>query len=89
MSEQVWELYGNVYCGSWLIICPARSPGELLGGSGELSEAVPDHWRAQRAPACIASAAWQHSARSLKKDAWLGLAWLGLVLLLLFMLFMQ
>ena len=43
VSEQVWELYGNVYCGSWLIICPARSPGELLGGSGELSEAVPDH----------------------------------------------
>ena len=43
VSEQVWELYGNVYRGSWLIICPARSPGELLGGFGELSEAVPDH----------------------------------------------
>ena len=43
VSEQVWELYGNVYRGSWLIICPARRPGELFGGSGELGEAVPDH----------------------------------------------
>ena len=43
VSEQVWELYGNAYRGSWLIICPARRPGELFGGSGELGEAVPDH----------------------------------------------
>ena len=40
---QVWEADGDIYWLSWLIICPARRPGELFGGSGELGEAVPDH----------------------------------------------
>ena len=41
--QQVWEADGDIYWLSWLIICPARQPGELFGGSGELGEAVPDH----------------------------------------------
>ena len=41
--QQVWEADGDIYWLSWLIICPARRPGELFGGSGELGEAVPDH----------------------------------------------
>ena len=40
---QVWEADGDIYCLSWLIICPARRPGELFGGSDELGEAVSDH----------------------------------------------
>ena len=40
---QVWESDGDIYWLSWLIICPARRPGELFGGSGELGEAVPGH----------------------------------------------
>ena len=55
--QQVWESDGDIYWLSWLIICPARRPGELFGGSGGLGEAVPDHRRAQRALACIAGAA--------------------------------
>ena len=43
LTEQVWEADGDIYWLSWLIICPARRPGELFGGSGELGEAVPDH----------------------------------------------
>ena len=42
-TEQLWEADGDIYWLSWLIICPARRPGELFGGSGELGEAVPDH----------------------------------------------
>ena len=41
--KQVWEADGDIYWLSWLIICPARRPGELFGGSGKLGEAVPDH----------------------------------------------
>ena len=41
--QQVWEADGDIYWLSWLIICPARQPGELFGDSGELGEAVPDH----------------------------------------------
>ena len=37
------ELDGDIYWLSWLIICPARRPGELFGGSGGLGEAVSDH----------------------------------------------
>ena len=40
---QVWESDGDIYWLSWLIICPARRPGELFGGSGGLGEAVSDH----------------------------------------------
>ena len=43
LTEQVWEADGDIYWLSWLIICPARRPGELFGGSGELGEAVSDH----------------------------------------------
>ena len=50
---QVWEADGDIYWLSWLIICPARRPGELFGGSGELGEAVSD----QGAEACFVGAA--------------------------------
>jgi hypothetical protein len=40
---QVWESDGDIYWLSWLIICPARRPGELFGGSDELGEAISDH----------------------------------------------
>ena len=40
---QVWEADGDIYWLSWLIICPARRPGELFGGSDELGEAILDH----------------------------------------------
>ena len=43
LTEQLWEADGDIYWLSWLIICPARRPGELFGGSGELGEAVSDH----------------------------------------------
>ena len=43
LTEQVWEADGDIYWLSWLIICPARRPGELFGGSGELGEAVAAH----------------------------------------------
>ena len=43
LTEQLWEADGDIYWLSWLIICPARQPGELFGDSGELGEAVPDH----------------------------------------------
>ena len=36
------EADGDIYCLSWLIICPARPPGELFGGSDELGDAVLD-----------------------------------------------
>ena len=41
--QQVWESDGDIYWLSWLIICPARRPGELFGGSDELGEAISDH----------------------------------------------
>ena len=43
VSEQVWELYGNVYCGSWLSICPARAARRAIRASDELIEAIQDH----------------------------------------------
>ena len=42
LTEQLWEADGDIYRLSWLIICPARPPGELFGGSDELGEAVLD-----------------------------------------------
>ena len=50
------------------------------GGRGEGGGGAQRGGSESRAPACITGAAWQHSARPLKKRrAWLGLAWaLGL-----------
>ena len=75
VSEQVWELYGNVYGGSWLIICPARSPGELLEvrASSARRFRITDGLSVRR----CASPAQRGSTALARSKKTLGLAWLG------------